>query len=91
MTVQADGSRVIVALDFPSADEAVGLARRLPPGACRLKVGKELFVSAGPDLIRRLHDLGFEVFLDLKFHDIPNTVAQACSAIHLLGWGVIRR
>lgn len=85
MTVQADGSRVIVALDYPSADEAVGLVRRLPPGACRLKVGKELFVSAGPDLIRRLHDLGFEVFLDLKFHDIPNTVAQACAAAARLG------
>lgn len=77
--------RVIVALDFPDADAALAFARRLPAGACRLKVGKELFTAAGPKLVGGLQDLGFEVFLDLKFHDIPNTVAQACKAAARIG------
>ncbi len=72
--------RVIVALDFPDAAGALSLARRLDPKACRLKVGKELFTAAGPGLIEQLRNSGFEVFLDLKFHDIPNTVAAACAA-----------
>ena len=72
--------RVIVALDFPDAAGALAIARRLDPQACRLKVGKELFTAAGPELIEQLRNSGFEVFLDLKFHDIPNTVAAACSA-----------
>ncbi|WP_018861372.1 orotidine-5'-phosphate decarboxylase [Thioalkalivibrio sp. ALJ3] len=72
--------RLIVALDFADADSAVALAQRLDPSLCALKVGFELFVVAGPDLLGRLHDLGFRVFLDLKFHDIPNTVAAACRA-----------
>ena len=76
---------VIVALDFPTAQPALELARRLSPRLCRLKVGKELFISSGPDLIERLQDGGFEVFLDLKFHDIPNTVAGAVSAAARLG------
>ncbi len=79
------GPRIIVALDFADADQALHLASRLDPRRCRVKVGKELFVSAGPDLVRRLHDQGFEVFLDLKFHDIPNTVAGACRAAAALG------
>ena len=85
MNSNLDDSRIIVALDYPSADEAVAFVGKLPPSACRLKVGKELFVSAGPALVDRLHRLGFEVFLDLKFHDIPNTVAQACAAAARLG------
>jgi orotidine-5'-phosphate decarboxylase len=76
---------VIVALDFPDADAALGFARRLPAGACRLKVGKELFTATGPKLVTGLQELGFEVFLDLKFHDIPNTVAQACKSAARMG------
>jgi orotidine-5'-phosphate decarboxylase len=72
--------RIIVALDYADAETAMTLARRLEPGQCRLKVGKELFTRAGPDMVRRLVDRGFDVFLDLKFHDIPNTVARACRA-----------
>ena len=73
----ATQSPVIVALDAPDPDTALALARRLDPAACRVKVGKELFTAAGPALLGALHELGFEVFLDLKFHDIPNTVAGA--------------
>ena len=79
------GPRVIVALDFPSAAEALALAARLTPERCRLKVGKELFTRAGPQLVRELGASGFDVFLDLKYHDIPNTVAQACAAAADLG------
>ena len=71
---------IIVALDVPSADVAVALAQRVAPFVGALKVGKELFVSAGPDIVRRLRDTGAAVFLDLKFHDIPNTVAKAVAA-----------
>jgi orotidine-5'-phosphate decarboxylase len=77
--------RVIVALDYPDAEPALALARRLDPARCKLKVGKELFVRAGPALVGALAELGFKVFLDLKFHDIPNTVAQACKAAADLG------
>lgn len=77
--------RVIVALDFPDAGAALALAGRLDPHACRVKVGKELFTRAGPALVERLTGLGFEVFLDLKFHDIPHTVAAACRAAASLG------
>ena len=77
--------RVIVALDFASADAALALAARLEPRACRLKVGKELFTAAGPALIEKLTQRGFDIFLDLKFHDIPNTVAGACRAAAALG------
>ncbi len=78
-------SRVIIALDFPSADEAVGFASRLSPTECRLKVGFELFVAAGPRLVSALVERGFDVFLDLKFHDIPNTVAGAVRVASALG------
>jgi orotidine-5'-phosphate decarboxylase len=77
--------RIIVALDFPDAKSASALAARLDPEACAVKVGKELFTAAGPDLVRELVRRGFRVFLDLKFHDIPNTVAQACIAATRLG------
>jgi orotidine-5'-phosphate decarboxylase len=77
--------RIIVALDFPDARQALGLAERLDPGRCRLKVGFELFVSAGPALVERLVGSGFDVFLDLKFHDIPNTVRSAAAAASRLG------
>ena len=77
--------RLIVALDFPDAPAALALAARLDPALCRVKVGKELFTAAGPALVEELGRRGFQVFLDLKFHDIPNTVAQACLAAGRLG------
>ncbi len=76
---------IIVALDKPDFDSALALAKQLEPSLCRVKVGKELFTSAGPGVVTALHDIGFEVFLDLKFHDIPNTVAGACRAAARLG------
>jgi orotidine-5'-phosphate decarboxylase len=77
--------RVLVALDFASPMRALALAERLDPTACGVKVGKELFVTAGPEPVRWLVARGFNVFLDLKFHDIPNTVAHACAAATRLG------
>ena len=74
-----------MALDYPDAAAALEMAARLDPQLCRVKVGKELFVAAGPALVERLHAMGHEVFLDLKFHDIPNTVAGACRAATRLG------
>ncbi len=85
MTTPGDGRRVIVALDHADARDALALARRLDPAQCRVKVGKELFTAAGPAVVESLHKLGFDVFLDLKFHDIPNTVAGACRAAAALG------
>lgn len=75
-----DDRRVIVALDYADQAAALNAARRLDPRLCRVKVGKELFTAAGPTVLDELHRLGFDVFLDLKFHDIPNTVAGACRA-----------
>ncbi|HLY96211.1 MAG: orotidine-5'-phosphate decarboxylase [Sideroxydans sp.] len=77
--------KIIVALDYPQAEPALALAQRLDPSLCRVKVGKELFTAAGPQLVEQLQQRGFEVFLDLKFHDIPNTTAQACKAAAGLG------
>jgi orotidine-5'-phosphate decarboxylase len=78
-------SRVIVALDYAEAAAATALVGRLDPSLCKLKVGKELFVRAGPALVEQFAAAGFRVFLDLKFHDIPTTVAQACRAAADLG------
>lgn len=78
-------SPVIVALDVARAADALALADSLAPAECRLKVGKELFTAEGPVVVRALHDRGFEVFLDLKFHDIPNTVAAAVATAADLG------
>jgi len=77
--------RVYVALDFENPMRALALADRLDPQQCGLKVGKEMFVVAGPEPVRWMVARGFNVFLDLKFHDIPNTVAQACAAATRLG------
>jgi orotidine-5'-phosphate decarboxylase len=77
--------KIIVALDFSSAQPALDIAGRLDPALCRVKVGKELFTVAGPALVETLVARGFGVFLDLKFHDIPNTVASACKAAARLG------
>jgi orotidine-5'-phosphate decarboxylase len=79
------GPRVIVALDFADPNLALALAEKLHPRDCALKVGKELFVTAGPELVRTMIARGFRVFLDLKFHDIPNTVGLACAAATRLG------
>jgi len=80
-----NNSRIIVALDYASADQALAFINKLEPTSCRIKVGKELFCRAGPALVEKLVKLDFDVFLDLKFHDIPNTVAQACRAAADLG------
>ncbi|MGJ8513638.1 orotidine-5'-phosphate decarboxylase [Carnimonas bestiolae] len=73
-------SPLIVALDFSTLDDALEIADQLDPSVCRVKVGKELFTREGPLMLRALHNRGFDVFLDLKFHDIPNTVANAVLA-----------
>lgn len=78
-------SPVVVALDYDNADAALALANRLNPSDCRLKVGKELFTSSGPQVVERIMALGFDVFLDLKFHDIPNTCAKAVKAAAEMG------
>ncbi len=77
--------KIIVALDYPEATPALALVDKLQPSLCRLKVGKELFTATGPALLEQLMRRGFEIFLDLKFHDIPNTTAQACKAVADLG------
>ncbi len=76
---------VVVALDFSDAGAVMELASGLDPDNCRLKVGKELYTHRGPALVEKLIADGFDVFLDLKFHDIPNTVAGACAAAADLG------
>lgn len=78
-------SQLIIALDFPTSYQALEFVKPLSPKQCKLKVGLELFVSAGPDFIKQLTDQGFDIFLDLKFHDIPNTVGSVCSAAAKLG------
>jgi len=79
------GPRVIVALDFPTATDALAFTARITPDQCRVKVGFELFTSSGPAVVEALVKRGFEVFLDLKYHDIPNTVANTCAAAARLG------
>lgn len=81
----SQSSPVIVALDFSSEAETMQLVDQLEPSLCRLKVGKELFTRCGPALVKQLVARNFDVFLDLKYHDIPNTVAQACVAAADLG------
>jgi len=78
-------SRIIIALDFSSENQVLEFIAQLDPAMCKLKVGKELFTLAGPSLVRQLIDRGFDVFLDLKFHDIPNTVARACKVAADMG------
>ena len=78
-------SPLIVALDYASERDALVLADQLDPAACRVKVGKELFTACGPAIVEHLQERGFDVFLDLKFHDIPQTVAKACRAAARLG------
>lgn len=79
------GPRVLVAMDYDNPADCLAMAKRLSPQDCRLKVGKELFTHAGPAIVGSLMELGFDVFLDLKFHDIPNTTAKAVKAAADLG------
>ncbi|HEY0894842.1 MAG TPA: orotidine-5'-phosphate decarboxylase [Cellvibrio sp.] len=78
-------SKIVVALDYADAKSALALVDRLDPSLCKLKVGKELFTAAGPNFVEQLVNKQYDVFLDLKFHDIPNTVAKACQAAANLG------
>ncbi len=84
-TPQHNDSKIIVALDYADAASALKLVNQLDPALCRVKVGKELFTAVGPQFVEELSRAGFGVFLDLKFHDIPNTVAKACAAASNLG------
>ena len=77
--------KIVVALDYATASLANEMVAQLGPSRCRLKVGKELFTRSGPQFVENLHNRGFEVFLDLKFHDIPNTTAKACQAAAEMG------
>lgn len=81
----ANDPKVLVALDFADAQTALAFVQLLSPSQCRLKVGKELFAVAGPDFVKALVALHFDVFLDLKYHDIPNTVAKAVQAAARMG------
>ena len=76
----SDHNPIIAALDVPDAARALELATQLAPTVGAFKIGKELFVAEGPDIVRRVRDTGAAVFLDLKFHDIPNTVAKAVAS-----------
>ena len=76
---------IVVALDFDNKFKALQLIDKLDPSKCRLKVGKEMFTLFGPQLVKEIHDRGFDLFLDLKFHDIPNTVAKAVAAAAEMG------
>ncbi|MBD3667778.1 MAG: orotidine-5'-phosphate decarboxylase [Kangiella sp.] len=77
--------KILVALDYDNQQQALQLVDQLKPELCGLKVGKEMFTLFGPEFVKTLVNKGFKVFLDLKFHDIPNTVAKACKAAAQLG------
>ena len=79
------GSPIVIALDFHAADQARALLDKLDPNLCRVKIGKELFTRSGPQFVEGLQQRGFDVFLDLKFHDIPNTASAAVAAAADLG------
>ncbi|BBN81705.1 orotidine 5'-phosphate decarboxylase [Pseudoalteromonas sp. A25] len=82
---QNDNKKVLIALDYDDKQAALNFVKKLSPSQCRLKVGKEMFTYFGPEFVKELVALGFDVFLDLKFHDIPNTVAKAVTAAAELG------
>ncbi len=85
MTVARIDKRIIVALDYPNKSSVLAFADSVSPDLCRLKIGKEVFTHSGPEVVKALVERGFDVFLDLKFHDIPTTVAKAVSAALDLG------
>lgn len=78
-------NKVIVALDYETEDEALKFVDLVDPSLCRLKVGKEMFTTLGTNFLKQLHARNFDVFLDLKYHDIPNTVARAVRSAADLG------
>jgi orotidine-5'-phosphate decarboxylase len=82
---QLNDPKVLIALDYACEEDAINFVKQLSPSQCRLKVGKEMFTYFGPQFVKKLIDLGFDVFLDLKFHDIPNTVAKAVTAAAKMG------
>lgn len=77
--------KVVIALDYDDKQTALDFINQLDPTTCRLKIGKEMFTHFGPDFVKKIVNMGFDVFLDLKFHDIPNTVAKAVKAAADLG------
>jgi orotidine-5'-phosphate decarboxylase len=85
MVSKVNDPKIILALDFSEVDAATVLLEKLDPAHCRIKIGKELFTCSGPQFVDHVIKLGFDVFLDLKFHDIPTTVAKACVAAANLG------
>ncbi len=85
MSLCENSNRILVALDFPDEKMALEMLSMLDPKLCRIKIGKELFARCGPTFVRRVVNEGYDVFLDLKFHDIPNTTANACLAAADLG------
>ncbi|MGH7938601.1 MAG: orotidine-5'-phosphate decarboxylase [Bryobacteraceae bacterium] len=84
-TAASPRARIIVALDLPGREEALDLARALSPHPGLFKIGLQLFAAAGPDIVRAIRDLGSRIFLDLKLHDIPNTVGRAVESVSSLG------
>lgn len=84
MTENTD-PKVIVALDFPASEPALALLDQIDPAQCRVKIGKEMFTRAGPAFVEQVAGRGYQIFLDLKYHDIPNTVASACAAAADMG------
>lgn len=85
MNTANNDARIVVALDYAKPQDALALAARLDPSLCKLKIGKELFTASGPQLVEQLVGRGYDIFLDLKFHDIPTTVGKACEAASRLG------
>jgi len=83
--VRQNNPLIIIALDYDNETDALDLCNKLSPADCRLKIGKQLFTKYGPDIIKKIQNLGFEIFLDLKFHDIPTTVHKACLEAYKLG------
>ena len=82
-----DSKKIIVALDYDNLDSVISFIDSIDPKLCRIKIGKELFTKYGPNIVNNIHEKGFEIFLDLKFHDIPTTVYKACiSAFSLDIW-----
>ncbi len=80
-----DNNKIIIALDYSNKNDVISLCQKLNPSECRLKIGKQLFTKYGPEIVNQLQDKGFEIFLDLKFHDIPTTVYKACVEAYKLG------
>ena len=80
-----DSNKIIVALDYNNKEQALELSEKLDPSYCRLKIGNQLFTKYGPKIVDELHAMNFEIFLDLKFHDIPITVYKACMEAYKLG------